>query len=142
MSVIEQVNQCFFSGQSTCVEALRDQVTRLSATDADCFLQHTYEESWVLDQGIIKETIYHEEQGLGVRVVQDQTTGYAYTERLDQTSVMTCLQMAAQVAQRNSEPKAVNIASQITPCYLPDNPLLGVNHNQKVHRLIPPHSIT
>jgi TldD protein len=49
---------------------------------ADLYFQSSREESWSLDDGIVKEGAHSIEQGVGVRAVSGERTGFAYTDEL------------------------------------------------------------
>ncbi|MBT4885039.1 MAG: metalloprotease TldD [Legionellales bacterium] len=48
--------------------------------DADIFIQNIADESWFLEDGIIKDIVCSVDQGAGFRCVVGQSTGYAYSE--------------------------------------------------------------
>ena len=49
---------------------------------ADAYLQSSRLESWVLEDGIIKEGSHNIEQGAGVRAISGEKTGFAYSDEL------------------------------------------------------------
>ncbi|OMQ23568.1 metalloprotease TldD [Serratia oryzae] len=49
---------------------------------ADLYFQSSYHESWVIEDGIIKEGSYHIDQGVGVRAVSGEKTGFAYADQI------------------------------------------------------------
>jgi TldD protein len=49
---------------------------------ADLYFQYSRQESWVLDDGIIKEGNFNLEQGAGLRAISGEKTGFSYTEDL------------------------------------------------------------
>jgi len=50
---------------------------------ADVYLQYGRLESWVLENGIVREGNYSIEQGAGLRVISGDRTGFACTDELD-----------------------------------------------------------
>ncbi len=62
---------------------------------ADLYFQQSRQESWVLEDGIIKDGGYHLEQGVGVRACSGEKTGFAYSDDL----VLPALQQAAEAAR-------------------------------------------
>lgn len=62
---------------------------------ADLYFQQARQESWVLEDGIIKEGGYHIEQGVGVRACSGEKTGFAYSDDL----ILPALQEAAVAAK-------------------------------------------
>lgn len=59
---------------------------------ADLYFQSSYHEAWVLEDRIIKDGSYNIDQGVGVRAVSGEKTGFAYA---DQVSLMALQQSAA-----------------------------------------------
>ena len=54
-----------------------------AAVDAgDLYFQLAREEHWVLEDGIVKEGSYSIEQGVGVRAMAGERTGFAYSEEV------------------------------------------------------------
>jgi TldD protein len=49
---------------------------------ADLYFQSSQHESWILEDGIIKEGTYNIERGVGVRAVSGEKTGFAYSDEL------------------------------------------------------------
>src|ERR1700723_1202760 len=54
-----------------------------SAVDAaDLYFQLSHEESWALEDGIVKEGNSSIEQGVGVRAMAGEKTGFAYSDEI------------------------------------------------------------
>src|SRR5690554_3550155 len=66
---------------------------------ADIYLQSSINESWVLEDGIVKEGSFHIEAGLGVRAVHGEKTGFAYADDISPQA----LQQAAAAARGISQ---------------------------------------
>ena len=49
---------------------------------ADLYFQHSRSESWVLEDGIVKNGNHAIEQGVGVRAVAGEKTGFAYSDEI------------------------------------------------------------
>jgi uncharacterized protein (TIGR02099 family) len=49
---------------------------------ADLYFQHTRHESWGLEDGIVKEGSHDIEQGVGVRAISGEKTGFAYSDEI------------------------------------------------------------
>jgi len=62
---------------------------------ADLYFQSTRSESWVLEDGIVKEGSHSIEQGVGVRAVSGEKTGFAYSDEI----VLPALTQAAAAAR-------------------------------------------
>ena len=49
---------------------------------ADLYFQHSASESWLFEDGIVKTGSHHVEQGVGVRAMAGEKTGFAYTDEI------------------------------------------------------------
>ncbi|RUO59810.1 metalloprotease TldD [Pseudidiomarina marina] len=103
---------------------------------ADIYLQSSVNESWVLEDGIVKEGSFHIEAGLGVRAVHGEKTGFAYADDISPQA----LQKAAAAARGISlagDNKQVNAFSRSTVGlrYPAVNPLASLNEQAKIELL-------
>lgn len=62
---------------------------------ADLYFQSSYHEAWVLEDSIIKDGSYNIDQGVGVRAVSGEKTGFAYADQI----TLNALQQSAQAAR-------------------------------------------
>ncbi len=62
---------------------------------ADMYFQATRFESWALEDGIVKEGSFNIDQGVGVRAVSGEKTGFAYSDEI----VLPALAQSAQAAR-------------------------------------------
>jgi len=104
-----------------------------SVDNADLYFQASYTESWMLEDGIIKGGSYNIDRGVGVRAMSGEKTGFAYSDDI----ILPALEQAAQAARSISKQGGQNSinAWKSTPgheLYLPVNPLLSANENEKV----------
>lgn len=100
---------------------------------ADIYIQGSHHESWVLEDGIIKEGSFNIEQGLGVRAISGEKTGFAYSDEL----TLDALQQAANTARGisavgQSGTLKVAEASEQSQIYQPTNPLAAMNEAAKI----------
>ena len=59
-----------------------DTVMSRGVDYADLYFQLSREESWSLEDGIVKEGSHSIEQGVGVRAISGEKTGFAYTDEV------------------------------------------------------------
>jgi len=100
---------------------------------ADLYFQSSREESWSLEDGIVKEGAHSIEQGVGVRAISGEKTGFAYTDEL----LLPALEQAAHAARaitRSGGRNAVQAWSRAPSrrLYLPTDPLETVADEEKV----------
>ena len=62
---------------------------------ADLYFQHSRSQSWVLEDGIIKDGNHSIDQGVGVRAIAGEKTGFAYSDEI----AIPALQQAARAAR-------------------------------------------
>jgi TldD protein len=73
---------------------------------ADLYFQVSRQESWTLEDGIVREGSFSLDQGVGVRAVSGEKTGFAYSDEL----LLPALENAATAARaiaRSGESKQV-----------------------------------
>ena len=73
-----------------------DQMMGNSINRADLYFQTSRHESWVLEDGIVKEGNYNIEQGVGVRAVSGEKTGFSYSDEI----VLPALTQAANAEEK------------------------------------------
>lgn len=71
----------------------------------DLYFQSTRYESWVLEDGIIKEGSHSIEQGAGVRAISGDKTGFAYSDEIMLPALLQASSSARAIARHGSEGK-------------------------------------
>jgi TldD protein len=105
-----------------------------SAVDsADLYFQLSRSESWGLEDGIVKEGSASIEQGVGVRALAGEKTGFAYSDEI----MMPALEEAARAARAiavHGGSGAVQAWRQVSghQLYLPVDPLLSLADEDKI----------
>lgn len=98
MSYIDTANDILLSPSGLGVNDLQnvlDQMMGHSINRADLYFQTSRHESWVLEDGIVKEGNYNIEQGVGVRAVSAEKTGFSYSDEI----ILPALNQAADAAK-------------------------------------------
>jgi len=103
---------------------------------ADLYFQDQVSESWVLEDGIVKEGGFHLEQGVGVRALSGDKTGFAYSNAIGVQALRQAAQAARSIA-RSGEQRRVEVLSKaaFAPLYAHANPLDGMSRADKVELL-------
>lgn len=65
----------------------------------DLYFQHTRRESWSMEDGIVKDGAHAIEQGVGVRAISGEKTGFAYSDDLDAAALIASAQSARAIAR-------------------------------------------
>lgn len=77
------------------LQCLLARVLNGSIDHADIYMQATCSEHWLLEDGIVKEGSFNIAQGVGIRAMSGEKTGFAYAEDL----VLPALEKAAEAAR-------------------------------------------
>jgi TldD protein len=54
----------------------------------DLYFQHARRESWTVEDGIVKDGAHSIEQGVGVRAISGEKTGFAYSDEIDARALL------------------------------------------------------
>ena len=103
----------------------------------DLYFQTSQQESWVMDDGILREGSFNIEKGVGIRAMSQEKTGFAYCDDLHGNAITQAVRNArAIVRQGKSGSRGVALASQpLKALYAAQNPLDGHSAEEKVELL-------
>ena len=115
------------------LQTVLGQLMGHSIDNADLYFQISRHESWMLEDGIVREGHHGIEQGVGVRAVSGEKTGFSYSDEI----ILPALTEAADAARaiaRSGRQGTVQ-AWQQRPgqrLYVPDDPLSSLDADQKI----------
>jgi TldD protein len=105
------------------LERVFARLTGPSIDAADLYFQHSRSESWVLEDGIVKEGNHSIEQGVGVRALSGEKTGFAYSDEIVLPSLLEAAGSARAIAQASAngtgKPLAITTARALYPAIDP-----------------------
>jgi len=103
---------------------------------ADIYFQSSRLESWVLEDGIIKEGSFSIEQGAGLRAVSGEKTGFAYSDELQFPALAQAAEAARAIA-RTGQGARVRIGNvpATRRLYEPIDPVVSLSAEAKVDLL-------
>src|SRR5512143_50217 len=103
---------------------------------ADLYLQLTRYETWTVEDGIVKEGAYSIDQGVGVRAVTGERTGFSYSDQLDEESLQDAVSAARGIARAQGSGK-IKVARPVSyrPLYSAMDPLGSMSDSDKVQLL-------
>lgn len=103
---------------------------------ADLYFQTSAHESWVMEDGIIKDGSYNLEQGVGVRAVNGDKTGLSYSDQISANAIQEAALTARSIsaAGRTGKQKAFTKVSA-KAMYQDLQPIQGMNNDDKVQLL-------
>jgi TldD protein len=115
------------------LDAALSQVMSSSVDAADLYFQLAREESWALEDGIVKEGSASIEQGVGVRALAGEKTGFAYSDEIVLPALEEASRAARALAARGSD-RAVQgmLPSTGHRLYLPIDPVSSFTSSEKV----------
>jgi len=79
--------------------SLLGQLTERRLDYADLYFQSSYHESWVIEDGIIKDGSYNIDQGVGVRAVSGEKTGFAYADQITLNAMQLSVNAARSIVK-------------------------------------------
>jgi len=103
---------------------------------ADLYFQASQHETWVLEDGIVKEGSYNIERGVGVRAISGEKTGFAYSDDITPEALQKAADAAKGIADSGSGAtvKAFTRQSPIQ-IYQSVEPLGSLTQEQKIDLL-------
>ena len=121
---------------ATGLQRVLDQILTHRIDYADLYFQYSRSEGWILEEGIVKSGSFNIEQGVGVRAVSGEKTGFAYSDDISMPALVSAAQatraiahqgkvMTGQIAHRNVMDGSARL-------YLPEDPLASLKDAEKV----------
>jgi TldD protein len=102
----------------------------------DLYFQLTRHESWSLEDGIVKDGSYNIEQGVGVRAMSGDKTGFAYSDDIRMPTLLEASRAARAIARRNATGRvAVRREQDGHHLYTPLDPLATLDEHAKIDLL-------
>jgi TldD protein len=118
---------------SSDLDRVFSQLMGPSIDAADLYFQHSRSESWMLEDGIVKEGNHSIEQGVGVRALSGEKTGFAYSDEIVLPQLLAAARSARAIAQsgadRNSHALAAHDAKSLYP---PLDPVESLPTEEKI----------
>ncbi|MEA3176020.1 MAG: TldD protein, partial [Gammaproteobacteria bacterium] len=110
-----------------------DTVMSRGVDYADLYFELSREESWALEDGIVKEGAHSIEQGVGVRAISGEKTGFAYTDEVLLPALLEASDAARAIARSGGRNAVKAWHRPVTHrLYLPMDPLDTVKDEDKV----------
>jgi len=104
---------------------------------AEVYAEYAIESSFELDEQRLKNVVYGIRQGVGIRVISGERTGYAYADHFDAAGLMEVASVAARIASDGSAAKPVPVLHRrFDPPFVLENPApLGATEAVKIERM-------
>lgn len=103
---------------------------------ADLYFQSQVSETWVLEDGIVKEGSFNLDQGVGVRAQSGEKTGFAYSNAISLDALTQAAQAARSISRAGQQGRVQAFVSpQVSQLYADGNPLDVMSRAEKVELL-------
>jgi TldD protein len=116
-------------------QAMAALMTR-QLTYGDIYFQLSRFESWSIEDGIVKDGVHSVDQGVGVRAVSGERTGFAYSDQLDSAALDDAVEAARGIARAQGSGR-VQVAHAVGArnLYPIDDPSTSLDDIEKVELL-------
>jgi TldD protein len=103
---------------------------------ADLYFQHSRYESWALEDGIVKEGTHSIEQGVGVRAMSGEKTGFSYSDEIALPQLAEASKAVRAIARSGNTAGAYALTRRDTKgLYPPIDPVETMTPEAKVQML-------
>ncbi|MFK3649109.1 metalloprotease TldD [Lysobacter enzymogenes] len=102
----------------------------------DLYFQHSRRESWTVEDGIVKDGGHSIEQGVGVRAISGEKTGFAYSDEINGEALLGAAKSARAIARDGGAqaPRAL-VRGGGRSLYPSDDPIDSLSNEAKVDAL-------
>lgn len=134
--LIKEASRILLAPSELNQSQLESVLSKTLATDIDLseiFLQRTESESWMLEDGVVRDADYSIDQGFGLRVTSGEKIGFAYADAISLPELSQAATSARSIVQSGqSGTVAVPQHKPIVPLYPDINPLISLDDADKV----------
>jgi len=114
------------------LERVFTQLMGPSIDAADLYFQHSRSESWVLEEGIVKDGSHSIEQGVGVRAISGEKTGFAYSDEIVLPQLLDASKAARAIAQGGNGAGRPLAVHGVKPLYPAIDPVESLPNPEKI----------
>ncbi len=102
----------------------------------DLYFQHARRESWTVEDGIVRDGAHSIEQGVGVRAVSGEKTGFAYADDINAEALLSAAGSARAIARSGAEQRVRSLVpAGARSLYPAEDPVDGMDNDAKVEAL-------
>ena len=101
---------------------------------ADLYFQSSQHESWMLEDGIVKEGSYNIERGVGIRAISGEKTGFSYSDDISAASIKKAAAAAKSIACTGQHASVKTFSAYVPHVNFYQNvePLSSLSQEQKI----------
>ena len=117
----------------TDIDRILNSLMGPSIDNADVYFQLSRRESWVLEDGIVKDGSFNIEKGAGARALSGDKTGFAYSDELLLPALLEASTAARAIARSGTSQSAkATQALSVEPLYPVADPIESASAGEKV----------
>ncbi len=121
------------------IQALEQVLGKLTSTQvdlADLYFEYSRGEAWSLEDSIVKEGSHSLEQGVGIRAVVGEKTGFAYSDDLSLPALLQASDAARAITRQGLQTSIRIVSATTAPArYLAVDPITSLDAAQKISLL-------
>lgn len=100
---------------------------------ADIYVQAARREAWVLEDGLVREGSFNIEQGVGIRAISGEKTGFAYTDDIDLAALELAAASARSIAHQGGRTAIQSLKKTVAHHLYPvADPLQSLSELEKI----------
>ncbi|MEL7023149.1 MAG: metalloprotease TldD [Pseudomonadota bacterium] len=103
---------------------------------ADLYFQMSEREHWTLEDGVVRDAGYARHQGVGVRAIAGEKTGFAYSDDVAMDALLNASSAARAITRQGQNASAPQLQSRLVrPLYGASSPLRTISDERKTATL-------
>lgn len=135
-NALEQAQKQLFEpsgiGEPDLQKAL-NKIVNKQIDQADLYFESSHSESWVMEDSIVREGSHNIDQGIGVRAISGEKTGFAYSDEILLPALTQATDTAKAIARQGQEGKLLAWQrKEILPLYSRNDPLQSLSSAEKI----------
>ncbi|XBC41627.1 MAG: metalloprotease TldD [Buchnera aphidicola (Kaburagia rhusicola rhusicola)] len=143
--VLNSVTECLLTANKITYQnifEMLDDISKNTIDYSDFYFQSNSHESWTLEDNIVREGTFNLNQGVGVRVISGESTGFSYSDSITLNTLResVCLSSSILEKTRSIRIKPFLVVKN-TSLYTSDNLLTNFDSKEKVNILYKINSI-
>ncbi|OON39240.1 metalloprotease TldD [Izhakiella australiensis] len=112
---------------------LLSQLSERKVDYADLYFQSSFHESWVLEDRIIKDGSWNIDQGVGVRAISGEKTGFAYADQITLNALQLSATAARSIVREAGNGQAHTLGAVVNrQLYTAQDPLQSLSREEKI----------
>ncbi|MBL6735396.1 MAG: metalloprotease TldD [Shewanellaceae bacterium] len=137
--MIEQVTEALLSENQLAahdLQAFLNQAHRHQIDFSDLFFQDMHHESFMMEDGLLKSGHFNIDQGVGVRAIAGEKTGFAYADDISAAAITRSVQAASSIANAGkAQSVCVFKRTPVLPYYAAVNPMSSCSKAEQIQLL-------